>query len=62
VVSFFAGFSAPLRRRTAFSDYLGYFFPSLKQANATVVVARARFRCVWRRQLAACGLIAPSPC
>src|SRR5579864_370481 len=38
-VSFFAGFSAPIAAAAlAFSDYLGYFFPSLKQANATWVV------------------------
>ena len=35
-VSFFAGFSAPIAAAAlAFSDYLGYFFPALKQANAT---------------------------
>src|SRR5215469_17937733 len=38
-VSFFAGFSAPIAAAAlAFSDYLGYFFPSLKHANATLVV------------------------
>src|SRR5271166_2174550 len=38
-VSFFAGFSAPIAAAAlAFSDYLGYFAPSLKQANATLVV------------------------
>src|ERR1041385_2031777 len=38
-VSFFAGFSAPIASAAlAFSDYLGYFFPSLKQANAPVVI------------------------
>src|ERR1700689_3666545 len=37
-VSFFAGFSAPIAPAAlAFSDYLGYVFPSLKQANATFV-------------------------
>jgi len=37
-VSFFAGFSAPIAAAAlAFSDYLGYFFPVLKQANAIVV-------------------------
>src|SRR5262252_743546 len=37
-VSFFAGFSAPIAAAAlAFSDYLGFFFPSLKQANATVI-------------------------
>ncbi|HYI96581.1 MAG TPA: amino acid permease [Bryobacteraceae bacterium] len=34
-VSFFAGFSAPIAvAALAFSDYLGYFSPALKQANA----------------------------
>lgn len=34
-VSFFAGFSAPVAASAlAFSDYLGYFFPALKQQNA----------------------------
>src|SRR5947199_360550 len=38
-VSFFAGFSAPIAAAAlAFADYLGYFFPSLKQANASLVV------------------------
>ena len=38
-VSFFAGFSAPIAAAAlAFSDYLGYFFPALKQANATWVI------------------------
>src|SRR6516225_4051548 len=38
-VSFFAGFSAPIAAASlAFSDYLGYFFPALKQANASTVI------------------------
>jgi basic amino acid/polyamine antiporter, APA family len=38
-VSFFAGFSAPIATAAlAFSDYLGYFAPSLKQANASLVI------------------------
>ena len=38
-VSFFAGFSAPIAAAAlAFSDYLGYFFPALKQANASLVI------------------------
>src|SRR3954471_10412754 len=38
-VSFFAGFSAPIASAAlAFSDYLGYFFPALKQANAPIVI------------------------
>src|SRR5881227_2466432 len=37
-VSFFAGFSAPIAAAAlAFSDYLGYFLPSLKQSNATTI-------------------------
>jgi APA family basic amino acid/polyamine antiporter len=36
-VSFFAGFSAPIAAAAlAFSDYLGHFFPVLKQENALV--------------------------
>ncbi|PWU09432.1 MAG: amino acid permease [Terriglobia bacterium] len=38
-VSFFAGFSAPIATAAlAFADYLGYFFPSLKQSNASLVL------------------------
>ncbi|SPE33628.1 Amino acid permease-associated region [Candidatus Sulfopaludibacter sp. SbA3] len=38
-VSFFAGFSAPIAAAAlAFSDYLGHFYPSLKQTNASVVI------------------------
>src|SRR5437763_1412470 len=37
-VSFFAGFSAPIATAAlAFSEYLGYFFPALRQANAMVL-------------------------
>src|SRR5690242_16168402 len=43
-VSFFAGFSAPSAAAAlAFSDYLGYFFPSLKQANASLVIGSGAF-------------------
>jgi APA family basic amino acid/polyamine antiporter len=43
-VSFFAGFSAPIAAAAlAFSDYLGYFFPSMKQANASLVVGSGAF-------------------
>ncbi len=43
-VSFFAGFSAPIATAAlAFSDYLGYFFPSLKQANASLVLGSGAF-------------------
>ncbi len=38
-ISFFAGFSAPIAAAAlAFSDYLGYFYPSLRQANESWVV------------------------
>src|ERR1700689_1377878 len=37
-VSFFAGFSAPIAGvALLFADYLGYFFPSVKQENARVL-------------------------
>jgi APA family basic amino acid/polyamine antiporter len=43
-VSFFAGFSAPIASSAlAIADYLGYLFPSLKQANATVVLGSGTF-------------------
>jgi APA family basic amino acid/polyamine antiporter len=59
-VSFFAGFSAPIAAAAlAFSDYLGYFFPSLKQANATLKLGSGAFSLhLGGGQLAACGLIA----
>src|SRR3954447_8239169 len=43
-VSFFAGFSAPIATAAlAFSDYLGYFFPGLRQANAPVIIGSGEF-------------------
>lgn len=43
-VSFFAGFSAPIAAAAlAFSDYLGHFFPSFKQANASLVIGSGAF-------------------
>ena len=37
--SFFAGFSAPIAAAAlAFSDYMGYFFPAVKQANAQFTI------------------------
>src|SRR5581483_1566250 len=58
-VSFFAGFSAPIATAAlAFSDYLGYFFPSL-QANAAVVVGSGAFSLrLGRGQLLASSIIA----
>jgi APA family basic amino acid/polyamine antiporter len=59
-VSFFAGFSAPIATAAlAFSDYLGYFNPSLKQANATVVIGPGTWGLrLGPGQLLASGLIA----
>src|SRR6185369_1499325 len=43
-VSFFAGFSAPIASAAlAFSDYLGFFAPQLKQANAALVLGSGIF-------------------
>jgi APA family basic amino acid/polyamine antiporter len=43
-VSFFAGFSAPIAAAAlTFSDYLGHFFPSLKQDNAPLVIGSGTF-------------------
>ncbi|MEN6605744.1 MAG: amino acid permease, partial [Bryobacteraceae bacterium] len=43
-VSFFGGFSAPIAAAAlAFSDYLGYFFPSLKQENAPYTIGSGTF-------------------
>lgn len=57
-VSFFAGFSAPIAAAAlAFSDYLGYFFPSLKQANATTIGSGTLSLHLGPGQLVACSLI-----
>jgi APA family basic amino acid/polyamine antiporter len=43
-VSFFAGFSAPIATAAlAFSDYLAYFFPSLSQSHARLVIGSGAF-------------------
>jgi APA family basic amino acid/polyamine antiporter len=43
-VSFFAGFSAPIAAAAlAFSDYLGYFFPGLKQESAQLTIGSGSF-------------------
>src|SRR5271157_2999164 len=59
-VSFFAGFSAPIAAAAlAFSDYLGHFFPSLKQANAHYVLGSGPFSIrLGAGQALACLLIA----
>src|SRR5215831_2058230 len=59
-VSFFAGFSAPIAAAAlAFSDYLGHFFPALKQANASLVIGSGALSLrLGPGQLTAAGLIA----
>src|SRR3954470_15083376 len=59
-VSFFAGFSAPIAAAAlAFSDYLGYFFPALKQANAPLTIGSGTWALkLGGAQLAASALIA----
>jgi len=59
-VSFFAGFSAPIAAAAlAFSDYLGYFFPSLKHDHATLVVGTGALSLrLGHGQLVASALIA----
>jgi len=58
-VSFFAGFSAPIAANAlAFSDYLGYFFPALKQSSAHYVIGSGAFSLtLGSGQLCACALI-----
>jgi APA family basic amino acid/polyamine antiporter len=59
-ISFFAGFSAPIAATAlAFSDYLGYFFPALKLANARHLIGSgAREFKFGSPQAAACAIIA----
>jgi APA family basic amino acid/polyamine antiporter len=58
-VSFFAGFSAPIATAAlAFSEYLGYFFPGLRQANAIVVGSGALSVRLGAGQMLASALIA----
>src|SRR3954451_6118014 len=58
-VSFFAGFSAPIATAAlAFSEYLGYFFPVLRQANAMVVGSWAPSVRLGAGQMLASALIA----
>ncbi|MBI1898459.1 MAG: amino acid permease [Acidobacteria bacterium] len=58
-ISFFAGFSAPIAAAAlAFSDYLGYFFPALKQENAQIAIGSGALAFkIGHAQLAASGLI-----
>jgi APA family basic amino acid/polyamine antiporter len=59
-VSFFSGFSAPIAANAlAFSDYLGYFSPLLKQENAALTIGAGdwTFKLGWA-QVVACAIIA----
>jgi len=58
-VSFFAGFSAPIAFvALAFADYLGYFFPALRQENSHVFLGHGDWTLQFGgAQLAACGLV-----
>src|SRR5689334_371100 len=59
-VSFFAGFSAPIATAAlAFSDYVGHFFPALKQSSASLVVGSGALSLrLGAGQLTAAALIA----
>jgi basic amino acid/polyamine antiporter, APA family len=58
-VSFFAGFSAPIATAAlAFSDYLSYFFPALKESNAMVAGSGPLALRLGPGQLVAAALIA----
>src|SRR5215472_7914418 len=59
-VSFFAGFSAPIALAAlAFADYVGYFFPGFKQANAQFRIGSGALSLQFGgAQLLASGLIA----
>jgi basic amino acid/polyamine antiporter, APA family len=59
-VSFFAGFSAPIAATALlFSDYLGHFFPALKQENAPYTLGSGAFSIkLGAAQVVAGGLIA----
>jgi APA family basic amino acid/polyamine antiporter len=58
-VSFFAGFSAPIATAAiAFSSYLGYFFPQLKQENAHVLFGSGDWTFVFGPgQVVGCALV-----
>src|SRR5581483_1040332 len=59
-VSFFAGFSAPIAAAAiGLSDYLGYFFPSLREHGSGLTIGSgAASMTIGGAQLVACGLIA----
>jgi len=58
-VSFFAGFSAPIAAAAlAFSDYLGHFFPALRQENAVWTLGSGALALrLGGAQTVACGLV-----
>jgi APA family basic amino acid/polyamine antiporter len=58
-VSFFAGFSAPIAAAAlAFSDYLGYFFPAVRQENAHTIFGSGEWTFHFGgSQTLACGLV-----
>ena len=58
-VSFFAGFSAPIAvAALAFADYLGYFAPAFKQANAPTIFGSGDWTFkLGGAQMVACALI-----
>jgi len=58
--SFFAGFSAPIAAAAlAFSEYLGHFFPALRQENAHVIAGSGEWQIrLGGAQAVACGLVA----
>jgi APA family basic amino acid/polyamine antiporter len=58
-VSFFAGFSAPIAAAAlAFSDYLGYFFPAVRQENARIIAGSGEWTLhLGGAQMVACSLV-----
>jgi APA family basic amino acid/polyamine antiporter len=58
-VSFFAGFSAPIAAAAlAFSDYLGYFFPGVRQQNSKIVLGSGEWTLQFGgAQIVACSLV-----
>lgn len=59
-VSFFAGFSAPIALAAlAFSDYLGYFFPQVRESSAQYLIGSGAWSIrVGGAQAVACALVA----
>lgn len=57
--SFFAGFSAPIAAAAlAFSEYVGHFFPALRESNAHVIVGSGEYALrLGGAQIVACALV-----